>query len=82
MTVFNAMGNPWITKEVLMFDSFTDPGADKFTTVFAACVLVSNLTLLSRWAGGYPMCYKMVSIIKMFNGRSCLNKLSGILSDV
>ena len=41
MTVFNAMGNPWITKEILMMDNFVDPDAEKFTWVFGACVLVS-----------------------------------------
>ena len=42
MTVFNAMGNPWITKEILLFDDYLDKDAQRFTTVFAACILVSK----------------------------------------
>ena len=42
MTVFNAMGNPWITKEILLYDDYLDKDAERFTTVFAACILVSK----------------------------------------
>ena len=41
MTIFNAMGNPWIKKEVLLMDSYT-ADTSKYTTVFAICIVVSN----------------------------------------
>jgi len=47
MTVFNAMGNPWITKEILLYDDFLDPDASRFTGVFGACIAVSHVTLFS-----------------------------------
>ena len=43
MTVFNAMGNPWITKEILLYDDYLDPDASRFTAVFGACIGVSDL---------------------------------------
>ena len=46
MTVFNAMGNPWITKEILLYDDYLDKDAERFTTVFAACILVSSTFFL------------------------------------
>ena len=47
MTLFNAIGNPWITKEILQYDDFLDPDASRFTVVFAICILVSTLTHVS-----------------------------------
>ena len=40
MTVFNAMGNPWITKEILLIENY-QADVSRFTTVFAICVAVS-----------------------------------------
>ena len=54
MTVFNAMGNPWIKKEILLMPSF-DSDTERFTTVFAIVAGVSTilsnkcLTLLSNF---------------------------------
>ena len=45
MTVFNAMGNPWINKEMLLYEEFYPEDGNKFTYVFAACILVSTSTL-------------------------------------
>ena len=44
MTVFNAMDNKWIKKEILLYDSYT-ADTSKFTTVFAVCIAVSILIL-------------------------------------
>ena len=44
MTVFNAMDNKWIKKEILLYDSYT-ADTSKFTTVFAVCIAVSILKL-------------------------------------
>ena len=59
MTVFNAMGNPWITKEILLYDDFLDKDAERFTTVFAACILVSPLIFLISIAQ---------SLMNLYNG--------------
>ena len=40
MTVFNAMGNPWIAKEILLMDTYT-ADVSRYTTVFAICIAVS-----------------------------------------
>ena len=40
MTVFNAMGNPWITKEILLIENY-QADVSRFTTVFAICIAVS-----------------------------------------
>ena len=40
MTVFNSMDNPWIKKEIIKLDSYTED-ASKYTTIFAMCVVVS-----------------------------------------
>ena len=41
MTVFNAMDNKWIKKEILLYESYT-ADTSKFTTVFAVCIAVSS----------------------------------------
>ena len=41
MTVFNSMDNPWIKKEIIKLDSYTED-ASKYTTIFGMCVLVST----------------------------------------
>ena len=46
MTVFNAMDNKWIKKEILLYDSYT-ADTSKFTTVFAVCVAVSTISKLT-----------------------------------
>lgn len=43
MTVFNAMGNPWITKEILLIEDY-QADVSRFTTVFAICIAVSIYT--------------------------------------
>ena len=40
MTIFNAMDNKWIKKEILLFDSY-EADTSKFTLVFAMCIVVS-----------------------------------------
>ena len=44
MTVFNAMDNKWIKKEILLYDSYTQD-TSKFTTVFAVCIAVSRFLM-------------------------------------
>ena len=46
MTIFNAMGNPWIAKEILMQKEFTSD-TSQFTTVFGLCIFVSAIFFLS-----------------------------------
>ena len=43
MTIFNAMDNPWLKAEVFQYESYS-ADANKFTYVFAACILVSNIS--------------------------------------
>ena len=40
LTVFNAMDNPWIKKELLLMEYTAD--ASQFTAVFGICIAVSN----------------------------------------
>ena len=42
MTIFNAMGNPWIKKEILLMKSY-EADTDRYTTVFAIVIAVSTL---------------------------------------
>ena len=46
MTTFNAMGNPWIAKEILGVEDYTTD-VSRFTTVFGICVAVSIPVFLS-----------------------------------
>ena len=41
MTIFNAMGNPWIKKEILLMKSY-EADTSRYTTVFAICIAVSR----------------------------------------
>mmetsp|Transcript_7071 Transcript_7071/g.8164 ORF Transcript_7071/g.8164 Transcript_7071/m.8164 type:complete len:85 (+) Transcript_7071:1-255(+) len=43
MTVFSALGNPYIEKEVLKYNKLSNDDAGRFTTVFAACILLQVL---------------------------------------
>ena len=45
MTIFNAMDNPWIKKEVLGMSTYTTD-TSRYTTVFAICIVVSNRNFL------------------------------------
>ena len=47
MTIFNAMGNPWINQEIFKLD-FTSPDADRYTWCFLACIIVSASTYWFR----------------------------------
>ena len=42
MTIFNAMGNPWIKKEILLMKSY-EADTDRYTTVFAIVMVVSQM---------------------------------------
>jgi len=46
-TASDGMGNPWINKEILLYDKFLDPDAHRFVTVFALCVVVSDPFVVS-----------------------------------
>ena len=41
MTVFNAMDNPWIKKEMLNYPSYNSDSS-RFTIVFGVCIAVSS----------------------------------------
>ena len=41
-TASDGMGNPWINSEILKYDKFLDRDANRFVTVFAACIGVSS----------------------------------------
>jgi len=45
LTIFNAMGNPWIAKNMLLYPKLTED-TSRFTTVFAICLVVSSIFLL------------------------------------
>ena len=49
MTVFQSMGNPYITKEILLIEDLTQYDGDKakdFVIVFAVCIAVSAFPFL------------------------------------
>ena len=47
MTVFNAMDNPWIKKELLLMDYTSD--VSRFTTVFGICIAVSTRATKAKY---------------------------------
>ena len=80
MTVFNALGNPWITKEILMKESYTDPDADRFTTVFAACILVSKSNLYqSAYQSRWHFLFQIMTVKRALHGWMLLVHLICVL---
>ena len=89
MTVFNAMGNPWIAKEILKEETYTGD-FKKFTTVFGICIFVSVVFPLSTfifqlnilcligccWCTTCP-CYQDKDQIVYFAGANGSNKVGG-----
>ena len=41
MTIFNAMDNPWLKKDLFLYENFNSDSS-RFTTVFAIVVVVSS----------------------------------------
>ena len=63
MTIFQAIGNPYITKEILLIEDDlmaykNDPKAKDFVTVFAVCIGVSlvDFFLIAIMAGNFFRC--------------------------
>ena len=67
MTIFNAMDNPWIKKELLLMDYTAD--VSRFTTVFAICIAVSTPTVfeydITFWTLFITSCAPLVSHHKL-----------------
>lgn len=45
MTLFNALGNPYLEYYVMKYPRFENPDAGRFTTIFAGVIIVSTSTL-------------------------------------
>ena len=57
MTVFNAMGNPWITKEIIGKENYTDD-VSSFTTAFGLCILLNALCMVGCCGCTKAGCYQ------------------------
>ena len=68
-TASDGMGNPWINKEILLYDKFLDPDAHRFVTVFAICILLNLLCFVGCCYCTTCSCYQDKDQVVYFTSR-------------